>query len=268
MEQRLLYINYYPCPPGFQTEWRQFGFHYLLYTHEGRGCFEIGGAQYPARKGDIFYCPPCTKNRISADKEEPFLLSGIDFTVPSGALPLPIAARLSLLGRPFAVDCIREAVGEYKRQGGGSAVADCLLLVLLKNLERQSAADGDGGGASAALLDYIQANCLRPLTHRELSALFSYHKSSINRILRIQTGLSLKAYLISLRIQKAAELLEFSDLPVARVAELCGYGSASYFSEQFRQNTGWAPAAFRRRRQGTAPPERRALDIGSSTVAK
>lgn len=251
MENRLLYINYYPCTEGFRTDWRTFDFHYLLYTHEGRGWFEIGGVRYAARKGDIFYCPPHIRNRIVAGEADPFLLSGLDFTAASETAPLPLAAHLNLLGRPFAIDCIREAVEEYTRRNNNKgAAADCLLTVLLENLERLTAAGGDTFGSSAAMLDYIRANCLRPLTHQELSGLFSYHKNSINRILRAQTGMSLKAYLISLRIQKAAELLEFSDLSVSRTAELCGYGSAAYFSEQFRQVTGWTPTAFRKRKHG------------------
>ncbi|HEX7935553.1 MAG TPA: helix-turn-helix domain-containing protein, partial [Paraburkholderia sp.] len=34
-------------------------------------------------------------------------------------------------------------------------------------------------------------------------------------------------------------------LPLARVAELCGYANASHFSHRFREGVGVSPTAFR-----------------------
>ncbi len=49
----------------------------------------------------------------------------------------------------------------------------------------------------------------------------------------------------SLRDQGASSLLLNTDLPVAEVAERCGYISAEYFSADFKKRSGHSPSAFR-----------------------
>ena len=48
-----------------------------------------------------------------------------------------------------------------------------------------------------------------------------------------------------LRRQEARALLLNTDLPIAEVAERCGYLSAEYFSADFRKHSGESPSAFR-----------------------
>lgn len=50
----------------------------------------------------------------------------------------------------------------------------------------------------------------------------------------------------SIRLQKAAELLATSDVPVKRVSEMIGYSSRSYFSKAFEDKYGVRPQGFRR----------------------
>ena len=53
------------------------------------------------------------------------------------------------------------------------------------------------------------------------------------------------AYLTELRIQKACELLDNSDLRIAEIASRVGYDDKLYFSRIFRQHTGLPPTAYR-----------------------
>jgi len=60
------------------------------------------------------------------------------------------------------------------------------------------------------------------------------------------TGYSPGDYLITMRITRAKELLQYSDLPVADVAERVGFDNASHFIQMFKRRTGQTPLAFRR----------------------
>lgn len=53
-------------------------------------------------------------------------------------------------------------------------------------------------------------------------------------------------YLSQIRINAAKELLFEENIPVAEVAELCGFVNASHFTRYFKEKTGYTPAAFRR----------------------
>jgi len=54
-------------------------------------------------------------------------------------------------------------------------------------------------------------------------------------------------YLITLRIQRAAQLLRESDLTVTQILHRVGFHSPSHFTTTFRRHMGMSPTAYRRR---------------------
>ena len=86
----------------------------------------------------------------------------------------------------------------------------------------------------------------KEITHNLLSEIFSYHKNSINRILLKSTNMTLKNYIIDIRMKKACEFLLYSNKTVAEIAELCGYSSSVFFSRQFKQKNGITPLEYRK----------------------
>ena len=60
-----------------------------------------------------------------------------------------------------------------------------------------------------------------------------------------EAGTSFQACLLAVRMERAAELLLETSLPVARVAALVGYRQPSQFAKAFRRYQGQAPSAFR-----------------------
>ena len=247
---RMDVINLYACEPGFQTGKRVFPYHYLLYVHSGKGEYRIGPHTYQAAAGDLFYCPPHTANIIRADETDPFLLSGIEFTAHSGEKPIEgLPAAVNILPDPLLLPLIREMIREYRYGMTGSTEVCRHLLTALVVRTCRLAPEGapDRRQTVAAMLEYIQDNLGRTLTHKELSSRFAYHKNSINRLLIEATGLPLRPYQISLRIKRASALLTCSHKTVAEIAELCGYQSEVFFSRQFKQKIGLTPSAFRRK---------------------
>jgi AraC family transcriptional regulator len=53
------------------------------------------------------------------------------------------------------------------------------------------------------------------------------------------------AWIAQQRLERARTLLRITALPLAQVAEQCGYANASHFSHRFRESVGVAPTAFR-----------------------
>ena len=58
-------------------------------------------------------------------------------------------------------------------------------------------------------------------------------------------GISPKQYLIKIKIEKAIELLENTELPIARIAELVGIADCNYFSRIFKKHTSHSPKFYR-----------------------
>ena len=128
-----------------------------------------------------------------------------------------------------------------------SEICDNILSILVSRLIRISQGKTAGSeDISESLLQYIMNNYDKEITHNLLSEIFSYHKNSINRILLKSTNMTLKNYIIDIRMKKACEFLLYSNKTVAEIAELCGYSSSVFFSRQFKQKNGITPLEYRK----------------------
>lgn len=70
------------------------------------------------------------------------------------------------------------------------------------------------------------------------------------RLFRDETGLSFSDYLIELRLQKAADLLQRSQLAIGQIAKRVGYDDPSRLTTHFRRRFGQTPGTFRRQYLG------------------
>lgn len=68
---------------------------------------------------------------------------------------------------------------------------------------------------------------------------------NLSRLFRKHHGLSFQTYLQKLRLEKAAELLRTTHLPIARIARRVGYRDVSRFGQHFKRKFGKAPSAWR-----------------------
>ena len=96
------------------------------------------------------------------------------------------------------------------------------------------------------MLAFIHEHYGEALTVGDIAGAASLSDSECLRCFRATIGVPPKRYLRDYRIQRAAQLLTETGLPVAAVAEQCGFSDVSYFTKTFRQLRGTAPAAYRR----------------------
>ncbi|MBQ9065076.1 MAG: response regulator [Blautia sp.] len=72
---------------------------------------------------------------------------------------------------------------------------------------------------------------------------------SVNRLgvlIKQETGKTINEYLAHIRIEKAVEFLEKTNLKIYEISERCGYKSSQYFSQVFLQKTGRKPIDYRK----------------------
>ena len=70
-------------------------------------------------------------------------------------------------------------------------------------------------------------------------------RSCLYRAFQAEFGCSPSAYLIRYRIQRAAQLLRHSTLPISAVAASVGFEDPLYFSRAFRRAVGQSPTEYR-----------------------
>ena len=84
------------------------------------------------------------------------------------------------------------------------------------------------------------------LTIGSLSSEFHISATSFKECFRELYGQSVHAYLLGRRMELAGELLRMTDMPVFKVAERAGYGSASQFGVEFKRRYSMSPQTYRK----------------------
>ncbi|WP_131740135.1 GlxA family transcriptional regulator [Actinomadura roseirufa] len=97
------------------------------------------------------------------------------------------------------------------------------------------------GAARAWALERLD----RPVTLRELAARESMSVRTFTRRFREETGLSPAVWLARRRVERARQLLEETDLPVERIAERAGFGTAASLRLRLQAELGVSPTAYR-----------------------
>ncbi len=95
---------------------------------------------------------------------------------------------------------------------------------------------------------YIHANYMRRLSVGEVARRFYLSPSSFSRFFRRTLGTGFNNYLNCYRVEKARGMLTETNLSVAEIAFLCGFGSISQFNRTFRDVVGCSPGEWRRSR--------------------
>lgn len=70
-------------------------------------------------------------------------------------------------------------------------------------------------------------------------------RSHLQKSYKQYFGTGIIETVITLRMERAKELLTHTNKSVTEIAELCGYASYVYFTKQFRKSVGMTPSAFR-----------------------
>ncbi len=95
------------------------------------------------------------------------------------------------------------------------------------------------------LVDYIEAHLDQPITLGELALRCNLSEYHFARMFRASFGLPPHQYLLARRLHRACQLLRLGLMPLGEIALVCGFASASHFSNRFRQAVGATPGEYR-----------------------
>ena len=98
----------------------------------------------------------------------------------------------------------------------------------------------------AKALDWARANMDRKLNAGTLAKAAGCSKRYLQEHVEQELGSTLGAVVRRMRLAKAEEMLSDSDLPVAGIAEACGFACVSYLSARMKEAHGLTPLAYRR----------------------
>ena len=113
---------------------------------------------------------------------------------------------------------------------------------LKKKLSEKAIRDGE---RIKIMLQYIQENYGNEITVAQIAGSVMISESECLRCFRSMIRTTPIRYVKQLRIQRAEELLQETDLKVADIGAQCGFQEMSYFAKTFREMTGCTPSEYR-----------------------
>ncbi|MEI8234556.1 MAG: helix-turn-helix domain-containing protein [Verrucomicrobiota bacterium] len=98
-------------------------------------------------------------------------------------------------------------------------------------------------------LSYARSNLDEPLQVADLCRVAGMSRRSLETAIQSAHGTSPSRYLQALRRERAQSLLRTTQAGIRAIAQACGYGEPSVFSNAFRRWTGVSPSGYRMARR-------------------
>jgi AraC-like DNA-binding protein len=96
------------------------------------------------------------------------------------------------------------------------------------------------------ITSFIKSCNGKPVTVNEIAKKLSYSRSHISKEFKQQTGQSLKSYIDKTRLDKAKEMLLYSDFSISDIAFALGFKDVYSFSRFFKKHAASCPKIYRK----------------------
>jgi transcriptional regulator GlxA family with amidase domain len=157
--------------------------------------------------------------------------------------------RSTCAGGTGAADLAGYFVSKFIGQKAAEKAAKILVLDRIRNIrDVQPVGDLFPEASSRAVkraLLLMESNLQEKVSITEISTNLNCSRRQLERLFKIELGISPMAAYLAIRIHYAKSLLEASDLQIGEVAHRCGFSNAGHFTRVFRQHTGGTPTKIR-----------------------
>lgn len=171
-------------------------------------------------------------------------------TVASDILYADCGGVLTSAGSAAGIDLLLHIVRQDFGVARANAVAKRLVLPAQREGNQRQYDDSLRAPAQtdrlAALMAQILAQPGEDWPASRLASAAGMSLRTLARAFATRAGCAPGTYVLRARIARARELLETTALPIERIAELAGFGSATSLQQNFRRQLGCSPTAYRR----------------------
>ncbi len=245
------------CAQGYMVDRKDFPFYCIEFVASGEGTVELEGRKYVLTSGAVFSYGPGIHHVISSSSSSPMVKYFIDF---AGRNARRMLSRISLapgtVRRTFdSEQVIRrfEDLIERGEHGGRNtqpvcdALLECLILVLdekmmpYKPSEKRNAAP-----TFMRIKQHISANYARTDDIRKIASECGVDVTYLCRLFKRFERVSPYQYILRLRMNDAAKILQEPGVIIKDAADRCGYQDQYQFSRSFKKVFGIPPVEYRK----------------------
>lgn len=246
--------HYYQRPVGISQV-------ILLYCTDGQGWIQQPGGRLTILAGDVFAIAPGIPHSYGANADNPWSICWFHFSGKqcheavqaimderSGtpqAIRVPFSEERTLLFNKI-LDTFLKGYSTSNLLYANLAVPFFLSsFILPENFQKEVVSSGIVNPTDKAIR-FMQNNLSKSITLDNIAQAAHLSTSFCSRKFKQDTGYAPIEYFNHLRIQKACQLLHFSDLRINEVAAQLGIDDPFYFSRLFKKQMGISPAEYRK----------------------
>ena len=93
---------------------------------------------------------------------------------------------------------------------------------------------------------YVQQHYSQPITLEDVCDMVGFTPSYFSALFKKETGEGFAKYLTRVRMERAKELLQRTNLPVAEICVQVGYSDVKHFTQNFKKETNLNPGQYRK----------------------
>ncbi|MGH9401314.1 MAG: helix-turn-helix domain-containing protein [Terriglobia bacterium] len=258
----VLWTARFDYQPHWKLERHQHKYFQMIYFLSGSGRFFLDDREYPISRDTVFLIKPQQIHGLNADSTVKTL--DIKFMASDPQLRRSLLQAHSFVEEknssiPHLFERIRwegERKGYLFRELCRTYLIQMLILYLRQDRgrlaketrvvdERQDLLENDL--VSQKAIEFIKAHYAEDLSLEHLARHVGVSDRHLRQRFKESAGLSPMRYLVRYRVDAAKNLISYSNYALKVVAELVGFKNVHHFTRVFREITGEAPGAWRRR---------------------
>lgn len=255
--------HYYKRPSGISLV-------ILLYCTHGKGWIQLKNNKLLIEAGDLCLIPEKIPHSYGADADNPwtiywFHLKGTQCNETIQAIVGAKEKTATVIKVGFSEKrntIFRQMATTFLK---GYSASNLIFANLLLNYYlasyispeefQQETASVHADSPTDKAIQFMQQNLSRQITLDNIARSAHLSISFFSRKFKADTGYAPIEYFNHLRIQKACQLMHFSNLRINEVASQIGIDDPFYFSRLFKQQMGISPLAYRKNECGNLVTE-------------
>lgn len=243
--------------PNYSYGYDRREYYILHYVISGNGTYTIDNNTYTLNENDGFLVVPNKTVIYRADQHNPWSVYWVGF---HGAKAEYYLKKMNInLQSPVFHNNDHNAIVKCMEAMYANAIKQPILYEsvlgslyqLIGIFERQYVSDTSSFVENAQYyysktVTYIHNNIRFPLKVTTIADMLGLSCSQTYRIIVKESGLTPHALIEKLKVERACELLETTNISIHEIASLVGYDYLSHFSVIFKKQTGVTPGAYRK----------------------
>ncbi|MES2006434.1 MAG: helix-turn-helix domain-containing protein [Bacteroidota bacterium] len=235
--------------------------HIFIYCVKGSGWAKVGNKKYTVAPGELILIPANTPHEYGADEETPWTIYWMHFK-GAGSRDFIYMMLDRMKEHVTAISFQQNRIHLFEEiytslERGYSIDNICYASLSLQyflgsccfdNSYNYQAAHEKKNSISVCI-NYLQQNIDRTLSLQEVAKAVNLSASHFSALFKKNTGFSIIEYFNHLKVQKACQYLQFTDLRVNNIADQLGFEDPYYFSRMFTKIIGVSPNKYRTKKK-------------------